>query len=66
MDGELVGSPIETTMLLKDLADGEHTAEVSKLYNGGESPKLSVVFNSQSGIVTPAVTQLNIYVRTDK
>ena len=50
LDGNLIASPTANTLQLPDLASGQHTAEVSKLYKGGESQRLAVTFSTGSGI----------------
>lgn len=51
VDGNLIATPTANTLQLPDLASGQHTAEVSKLYKGGESQRLAVTFSTGSGIV---------------
>ena len=50
VDGNLIASPTANSLLLSNLASGQHTAEVSKLYKGGESRRLAVTFSTDSGI----------------
>lgn len=50
VDGQLMQTLTETTWAIPQLPAGTHTAEVSKLYNGGESARLAIEFSSQSGI----------------
>lgn len=60
LDGKHLTDTSANEWLLTDLADGEHTAEVSKVYKGGESEKLSVTFNAVSGIIDNVVARITI------
>lgn len=50
IDGELKKTLTENSWVLPQLPDGVHTAEVSKIYNGGESERMAIDFGSVSGI----------------
>lgn len=60
LDGVEQGTTEDTQWHLENLADGMHMAEVSKLYNMGESETLSITFNKASGVITTISDELRI------
>ena len=50
IDGVLVATQEGNSLRLSNLDDGTHTAEVSKVFAGGESERLAVTFSTLTGI----------------
>lgn len=66
LDGVKLGDTNDNLWALGNLADGSHTAEVSKRYNGGESEKLSVTFNAESSMSVSTVSPVAITLKGRK
>lgn len=52
LDGQLMETLTANSYKLPALSDGRHTAEVSKLYNSGESEKLAIEFDAKAGAIS--------------
>lgn len=50
LDGQLIATQTANTLPLTNLTSGTHTAEVSKVFAGGESRRMSITFNAETGI----------------